>query len=101
MYEHLGDARAVAIAKGQVADILGISGQLEEALRIHTEEGIPVYERLGDARSVAITRGKVADILEARGDLDEALRIRTEEEIPVYERLRRCAIAGDGAWTDR
>ena len=60
---------------------------MDEALRIRTEEQLPVYERLGEVRLVAITRGKIADILQARGELDEALRIRTEEELPVYERL--------------
>ena len=62
-------------------------GDLDEALRIRTEEEIPIYERLGDARSLAIAKGRIAGILEARGDLDAALRIRTEKEIPVYERL--------------
>ena len=62
----------------------------DRALRIRTEEEIPVYERLGDVRSLAITNGQIADIHEARGNLDEALRIRMEKEIPIYERL------GDG-----
>ena len=64
-----------------------VRGDLDEALRIRTEEEMPVYERLGDARAAAITKSRIAGILEARGELDEALRIRTEEEMPVYERL--------------
>ena len=105
VYERLGDARAAAIAKGRVADILEARIQafqapmpvrpeqrtghddLGEAVRIRREEEIPVYERLGDARAAAITKGRVAAVLEARGELAEALRIRTEQEIPVYERL--------------
>ena len=71
----------------QIAGILETRGELDEALRIRTEEELPVYERLGDVRSRAITEGRIADILEARGELDEALRIRVEEELPVYERL--------------
>ncbi|EGV33790.1 hypothetical protein ThidrDRAFT_0479 [Thiorhodococcus drewsii AZ1] len=74
------------MTQGKIADILQARGQLEEALRIRTEE-LPVYERLGDVRSKAVTQGKIADILQARGQLEEALRIRTEEELPVYERL--------------
>ena len=76
-----------AVTQGKIADILRARGQLDEALRIRTEEQLPVYERLGDVHSKAVTQGQIADILQARGQLDEALRIRTEEEIPVYERL--------------
>ena len=83
----LDDRRLVAITEGRIADILEARGELDEALRIRTEEELPVYERLGDVRARAITHGKVADILQARGGLDEALRIRSEEELPVYERL--------------
>ncbi|BBK40815.1 hypothetical protein STVA_08350 [Allostella vacuolata] len=82
-----GDDRAAAICAGRIADILHDRGQLDEALRIRTEEEIPVYDRLGDVRERAVTMGKIADILHARGQLDEALRIRTEEELPVYDRL--------------
>ena len=82
-----GEEREAAIAKGKIADILQARGQLDEALRIRTEDQLPVYERLGEVRSIAITKGKIADILQARGQLDEALRIRTEDQLPVYERL--------------
>ncbi|MBP6748911.1 MAG: metallophosphoesterase, partial [Xanthomonadaceae bacterium] len=79
--------RELALAQGQIADILQARGELEEALRIRREEELPVYERLGDVRSRAITQGKIADILQARGELEEALRIRREDQMPVYERL--------------
>ena len=82
-----GAERDAALAAGLIADILEARGDLDEALRLRTEEELPVYERLGDVRSRAVAQGKIADILEARGELDEALRIRTEEELPVYERL--------------
>ena len=71
----------------ELAELLRFRGQLDEAVRIRTEEQLPVYERLGDVHSKAVTQGKIADILQARGQLDEALRIRTEEQLPVYERL--------------
>ncbi len=80
-------ARDYAIIMGRIADILEARGDLDEALRIRTEQQLPVYTRLGDVRAVAITQGKIADILQARGNLDEALRIRTEQELPVYNRL--------------
>ncbi|TCJ12276.1 hypothetical protein EZJ19_13135 [Parasulfuritortus cantonensis] len=76
-----------ASAQGRIADILQDRGQLDEALRIRTEEQLPVFERLGDVRSKAVTQGQIADILQDRGQLDEALRIRTEEQLPVFERL--------------
>ena len=72
---------------GKIADILEARGQLDEALRILTEEQLPVFERIGDVRSRAVTLGQIANILEARGQLDEALRIRTEEQLPVFERI--------------
>lgn len=62
-------------------------GQLDEALRIRTEEELPVYERLGDVRSKAVTQGQIADILSARGQLDEAPRILTDEVLGAFERL--------------
>jgi len=87
LYRKLEDETNIAEAQGRIADILEARGELDEALRIRTEEELPVYERLGDVRSRAVTQGKIADILQARGELDEALRIRTEEELPVYKRL--------------
>jgi tetratricopeptide (TPR) repeat protein len=82
-----GDSLQFVAARGSIADILVGRGELDEALRIRTEEQLPVYTRLGDVRAVAITQGSIADILVGRGELDEALRIRTEEQLPVYTRL--------------
>ena len=80
--------RRRALARsGKIADILQAHGQLDEALKIRTDEELPVFERLGDARMAAIAAGQIADILQARGQLDEALKIRNEEQLPVYERL--------------
>jgi len=82
-----GNEREAALAASLRADILTARGELDEALRIRTEEELPVYEKLGDVRAKAVTQGKIADILMARGELDEALRIRTEEQLPVYDKL--------------
>ena len=87
LLQQFGLEREQVVTVGEIADILQSRGDLDEALRIRTEEQLPVLERLGDVRSIAITKGKIADILQSRGDLDEALRIRTEEQLPVYERL--------------
>ena len=83
-FEAAGSPRAVAIARGKIADILQDRGQLDEALRIRKEEELPVYERLGDVRSKAVTMGQIADILQARGQLDEALRILSDEVRPAF-----------------
>ena len=74
VYERLGDVRSLAITRGQIAGILRLRGDLDEALRIWREEAMPVYERLGDERSLAFARGQIADIVEARGELGEGLR---------------------------
>ncbi len=79
--------RQLAVARNSIADILQARGELGEALRIRTEELLPVFQRLGDIREVAITQGHIADILQVRGELDEALRIRTDAELPVFQRL--------------
>ena len=87
--DHVSDElrRERALSFGAYADILKARGQLDEALRIRTQEQMPVYEQLGEVREIAITKGQIADILQARGQLDEALRIRTTDELPVYEQL--------------
>ncbi|WP_144266920.1 tetratricopeptide repeat protein [Salipiger bermudensis] len=72
---------------GLRADFLHDRGDLEQALRIYTDEVIPIHESLRNELSLAVSKGRVADLLEARGDLDDALRIRHEEELPVYEAL--------------
>ena len=72
---------------GKIADILQARGQLDEALKIRTEEELPVYQQLGDVRERAVTMGKIATILEERGEFESALRIRREEVLPVFERL--------------
>ena len=83
----LDDPRRRAITYGRIADILHERGQLDKALRILTEEQLPVFEKFGDIRQMAITQASIADILQTRGQLDEALRIRTEEQLPIFEKL--------------
>jgi hypothetical protein len=51
----------VAVTQGKIADILGIRGQFDEAMRIRIEEESPVYERLGDMRMLAMTKGKISE----------------------------------------
>jgi 3',5'-cyclic AMP phosphodiesterase CpdA/tetratricopeptide (TPR) repeat protein len=83
-----GAERDAALARGQIADILHIRGDLDEALHILRDELLPVFERLGDDRSHAVTWSRIAGLLHHdRGELDEALRILRHDVLPVYERL--------------
>ena len=69
--------RSKAVTQGKIADILFARGQLDEALRILTDELLPVYERLGDVRSLLVCRTNIAITLlvrmSQRGDRNDAL----------------------------
>jgi CHAT domain/AAA ATPase domain len=86
-FEKLGRIRSLAVTKGRITDILEARGDLDAALKIRTEEQLPIFEKLGDVRQLAVTKGQIANILHLRGDLDAALKIRTEDELPTYEKL--------------
>jgi hypothetical protein len=58
-----GDVRSRAVTMGKIADILQARGELDQALKIHREEQLPVYERLGDVRERAVTLYKIAGVL--------------------------------------
>ena len=79
--------RARAQCLENLANLYASIGRTEEALRIRTEELLPVFETLGDVRERAETLGSIADIYEERGQLDEALRIRREEQLPIFAQL--------------
>ena len=55
----------------ELAELKLARGQLDEALRMLTEEVLPVFERLGDLRSLLVCRAKIALTLLARGRADE------------------------------
>ena len=80
--EKQGETRDRTVAMSQIADILQVRGQLDEALRVRTEEQLPVFDRIGDVRSRAVTLGRIADIHQARGQFDEALRILNRRTAP-------------------
>jgi len=87
LFKEVGHEESYAGTMGRIADILTACGDLDEALRIRTEEELPVYERLGDVRSKAVAMGKIAIILSAHGKADEALQILQKEVLPIFERL--------------
>lgn len=86
-FQLAGNALLAALAQGQIANILRLRGQTNEALHILQDDVLPVFERMGNVRSKAVTLGKIANILQSLGQMDEALRICQEEQLPVYERL--------------
>jgi tetratricopeptide (TPR) repeat protein len=86
-FETLKDDHSRAVTLGRIADILRARGDLDEALRIRTEEELPAYRRLGAVREIAMTMYDIAHILTARGDLDGALRTIQDDVLPVFERL--------------
>jgi tetratricopeptide (TPR) repeat protein len=91
-----GNAQLAAHAQGQIASLLQLQGQLDEALRIRQTEQLPVYERLGDLYYKAVTLGEIADILQLRGQWIEALAIWQTDCLPVFGQLglvRETAIA--------
>ena len=102
-----GREKCAVTALGMKADILQARGQLDEALRIRTEDQLPVYERLGEVRSIAITKGQIADILQCRrkltgminilvkklpippaNELDTSLQILLNDVLPTLKRLK-------------
>jgi tetratricopeptide (TPR) repeat protein len=85
--ERAGAALEQARARGWMAEVLVVRGQLDDALRLQREELLPTYEQLGDERGRVLTMRAIARILDALGQYDEGLRIRREEELPAWERL--------------
>lgn len=75
-----------AMTRGRMADIYQIRGQLDEALRIHREEELPIYVKHGNDLLQAVTWNKIAHIQKRRGLYDEALRIYKDETLPIYEK---------------
>ena len=71
----------------EVAELERVRGELDEALRIHAQEELPVYRHLGDLREIAITQDRIADILQARGQFDEALHILQHETLLAFKHL--------------
>lgn len=76
LLERLGDARALAEARGKVAGILQAQGEIDRAITLLRDSVVPTFERLADTpRSEAAMR-RIAELLEARGDVEEGLRVR-------------------------
>jgi tetratricopeptide (TPR) repeat protein len=67
----LGDKRSHAVVMGKLADILQQRGETDEALRIRTEECLPVFERIQDIDGIANVRYRCAQDRLARGGLEQ------------------------------
>ena len=73
-----GAEREAALALGQIADILGVRGDLDEALRIRREDELPVYERLGARRDLIVGRTNLSLLYfkrQAPGDRERAAEL--------------------------
>lgn len=79
-----GEEREAALARSQIADVLQVRGDYEEARRIYREQ-LPVYKGLGDMREWGVTQGEIASVSRTRGEYDEALQIYREDVLPVFE----------------
>ena len=80
LFTTAGAEDEAATVMGIIADIAYDRGELDEALRIHREIGLPASERLGDTRSTAVTWGQIADI--AYGRCRHGHPVRTGQNTP-------------------
>jgi hypothetical protein len=90
------------VTMGKIANILEARGELDEALRIHLEERLPVAQRMQNRSSIAHIRYCCARIRLARGgwEQDEASLIAEElaESYGIIRQLGRAdGIANAGA----
>lgn len=88
--EHLretDDIRSIAITQGKIAEILLQRGEFEAAIRIVTEQELPVYQKLGDSHSACIAMASIADILAAQGKFDAALKLLQQDVLPVLSKI--------------
>jgi hypothetical protein len=93
---------------GRIAGILLMQGKLEEALRIRTDEQLPIFEAipafqlLNDAHTCACLFGKIGQALFARGASEEALCTFRYQALPIFEQLGDAAsillVRYDIAW---
>ena len=74
--QRLGAIADVAVFQGRIADILQKRGQLDEALRILTDEVLGVFERRGNMHGILVCRTKIALTLLDRGRADERARAK-------------------------
>jgi len=71
-YRAMDDPRGVAAALGVIADGLETQGRIGEALRIRTEEQMPVLLRLGDKQAEGKALNKLGKTYAALGDFAHA-----------------------------
>ncbi|MDC0669782.1 hypothetical protein [Nannocystis radixulma] len=87
-FDRLGHGRVTATVYGRIAVILQEMGRLQEALRVHQEEEIPLLTKLGNLNGLAFAKGNVANIYFRMGDINRALSIYREEVLPAFEARR-------------
>lgn len=85
-----GEERDRAVTMGKIADVLAQQGDVDEALRIHLHERLPVAQRMGDIESVAHIRLSCAQLRIAQGGLEgDAARIILDDLAESFALLTR------------
>jgi tetratricopeptide (TPR) repeat protein len=80
----------------ELAELYRVMGQLDEALRIRTEDQLPVYERLGDIDGIANVRFRRAQTRFARGDHETEGRNSIDEDLSAALAILRKLGRPDG-----
>ncbi|MCI5149973.1 MAG: tetratricopeptide repeat protein [Candidatus Electrothrix sp. MAN1_4] len=86
-YTKVDDIQSCALVKRDIAQLLVIHNDLEQALDILKKQVLPIFNQLNNERETAVTMGRIAYIFQRDSRFDEALKIREQEQLPVYERL--------------
>ena len=81
----LQGARDRGIRLGDIARLLAVRGEPNEALKLD-EESLAIFEALGDMREEAITLSDIARLLVARGEVDQALKLH-QRRLAIFAAL--------------
>ena len=87
---HLGEVGGEALRShilDGIADVLEARGEYEEALRIRSEEALPLLDAEEDRDEAAMTKRAIGSLLARLGRHDEAVRIWRDECLPMYKAL--------------
>jgi hypothetical protein len=96
VYERLGDVRERAVTMGQIADILQQRGETDEALRIYTDEYMPMARLAQDMDLIAHSCFSCAQLRLNRGGLQKGEAQMIADELAESYRLNQQLQRVDG-----
>jgi hypothetical protein len=96
VYERLGDVRSRAVTMGKIADILQQRGETDEALRMYTEEYMPVARLTQDMDLIAHSCFSCAQLRLDRGGLQKGEGQMIVDELAESYTLNRQLQRVDG-----